>query len=134
MLKDLSLSQQAAGESGMATPLGGHAAAIYRQFVESGNGNTDFSGIIRFLEGMKGLNMGDVILTQRHGRVGVVTIDRPEALNAMNTPVMEGLIAAAAAFDADEDIGCIVITGAGKAFAAGADIKEMADKSFSTCI
>jgi 3-hydroxyisobutyrate dehydrogenase len=53
MLKDLSLSQQAAGESGMATPLGGHAAAIYRQFVESGNGNTDFSGIIRFLEGMK---------------------------------------------------------------------------------
>jgi 3-hydroxyisobutyrate dehydrogenase len=53
MLKDLSLSQQAAGESGMATPLGEHAAAIYRQFVEAGNGNTDFSGIIRFLEGMK---------------------------------------------------------------------------------
>ena len=53
MLKDLSLSQQAAGESGMATPLGEHAAAIYRQFVEAGNGNTDFSGIIRFLEGMR---------------------------------------------------------------------------------
>jgi enoyl-CoA hydratase len=74
--------------------------------------------------------MGDVILTQRHGRVGVITIDRPEALNAINTAVMEGIIAAAAAFDADEDIGCIVITGAGKAFVAGADIKEMADKSF----
>jgi enoyl-CoA hydratase len=74
--------------------------------------------------------MGDVILTQRHGRVGVITIDRPEALNAINTPVMEGLIEAAAEFDADEDIGCIVITGAGKAFVAGADIKEMADKSF----
>jgi len=53
MLKDLSLSQQAASESGMATPLGGHAAAIYSQFVDAGHGNTDFSGIIRFLEEMK---------------------------------------------------------------------------------
>ncbi len=74
--------------------------------------------------------MGDVILTQRHGRVGVITIDRPDALNAVNSEVMEALIAAAAAFDKDEDIGCIVITGSGKAFVAGADIKEMADKSF----
>jgi 3-hydroxyisobutyrate dehydrogenase len=53
MLKDLSLSQQAASESGMATPLGGHAATIYSQFVDAGHGNTDFSGIIRFLEEMK---------------------------------------------------------------------------------
>jgi enoyl-CoA hydratase len=74
--------------------------------------------------------MGDVIVTQRHGRVGVITIDRPDALNAVNGEVMEGLIAAAASFDKDEDIGCIVITGSGKAFIAGADIKEMADKSF----
>jgi enoyl-CoA hydratase len=74
--------------------------------------------------------MGDVILTQRHGRVGVITIDRPDALNAVNAEVMDGLLEAAARFDRDEDIGCIVITGSGKAFVAGADIKEMADKSF----
>lgn len=50
MLKDLALSQQAAAETGMATPLGEHAAALYRAFVETGHGGTDFSGIIRQLE------------------------------------------------------------------------------------
>jgi len=74
--------------------------------------------------------MADVVLTHRKGRVGFVTIDRPQALNAVDTEVMEGLLGAVAAFDRDEDIGCIVLTGAGKAFIAGADIKEMADKSF----
>lgn len=50
MLKDLALSQQAAAETGMTTPLGEHAAALYRTFVEAGHGGTDFSGIIRQLE------------------------------------------------------------------------------------
>jgi 3-hydroxyisobutyrate dehydrogenase len=54
MLKDLSLSQQAADESGMATPMGGRAAAIYREFVEAGNGDVDFSGVIRHLKSMQG--------------------------------------------------------------------------------
>lgn len=63
--------------------------------------------------------------------VGIVTINRPAALNAVNHEVMRGLIDAAARFDADPEIGCILITGAGeKAFVAGADIKEMADKSY----
>jgi enoyl-CoA hydratase len=63
--------------------------------------------------------------------VGIITINRPGALNAINHNVMTGLIEAAAVFDADETIGCILITGAGdKAFVAGADIKEMADKSY----
>jgi enoyl-CoA hydratase len=63
--------------------------------------------------------------------VGIITVNRPEALNAINHAVMEQLIGAAAAFDADDGIGCILITGAGeKAFVAGADIKEMADKSY----
>ena len=74
--------------------------------------------------------MGNVIMTHRQGRIGIVTIDRPDALNAVNSAVMEGLLSAVASFDTDEDIGCIVITGTGKAFIAGADIKEMADKSF----
>ncbi len=75
--------------------------------------------------------MSDVVLSEKRGRVGLVTVNRPEALNAVNTDVMKGLVAAVGAFDADADIGCIVITGAGeKSFVAGADIKEMADKSY----
>ncbi|WP_180899916.1 enoyl-CoA hydratase-related protein [Martelella soudanensis] len=71
------------------------------------------------------------IETSIDGGVGIITINRPEALNAVNHTVMDGLLAAAAGFDADEAIGCIVLTGAGdKAFVAGADIKEMAGKSY----
>jgi len=63
--------------------------------------------------------------------VGIITINRPSALNAINHEVMRDLIEAAANFDADDKVGCILITGAGdKAFIAGADIKEMADKSY----
>ncbi len=72
-----------------------------------------------------------VVETKIEEGVGVVTINRPEALNAINSDVMEGLLQAVAAFDADDAIGCIVLTGAGdKAFVAGADIKEMASKSY----
>ncbi|GIL00448.1 MAG: enoyl-CoA hydratase [Alphaproteobacteria bacterium] len=74
--------------------------------------------------------MSEAILTERRGRVGIITINRPEALNAVNHAVMAGLIEAATAFDADDGIGAIVVTGAGKAFVAGADIKEMADRSY----
>lgn len=76
--------------------------------------------------------MGDVILTETKGRVGIVTVNRPEALNAVNHAVMKSLMEAVSAFDQDDNIGCMVITGAGeKAFVAGADIKEMADKSYT---
>ena len=62
--------------------------------------------------------------------VGIITINRPEALNAVNHKVMDEIISAAEGFDNADDIGCIVITGAGeKAFIAGADIKEMSGKS-----
>lgn len=74
----------------------------------------------------------DTILTSRDGRVATITLNRPEALNALNSQVMAEVTAAAADFDADPGIGAIIITGAGsKAFAAGADIKEMASLSFS---
>ena len=69
------------------------------------------------------------ILTETRGRVGWITLNRPEALNALNSTLVRELAAAASAFDADEGIGCIVLTGSEKAFAAGADIKEMADKT-----
>jgi len=74
--------------------------------------------------------MSEVVLSDKRGRVGLITINRPEALNAINREVMENLISKTAEFDGDKDIGCIVITGTGKAFVAGADIKEMADKTY----
>jgi enoyl-CoA hydratase len=71
----------------------------------------------------------DNILVETRGRVGVIRLNRPAALNALNSAVNDELRTAIAAFEADAGIGCIVLTGSDKAFAAGADIKEMADKS-----
>jgi len=70
------------------------------------------------------------ILVEARGRVGLVTLHRPKALNALNDALMDELGAALLAFDKDEDIGCIVITGSERAFAAGADIGMMAKYSF----
>ena len=70
------------------------------------------------------------ILVETQGRVGVVRLNRPQALNALNRALIEELIQAIDAFEADAGIGCLLITGNDKAFAAGADIKEMADKTF----
>ncbi|MGN6221182.1 MAG: enoyl-CoA hydratase-related protein, partial [Microbacterium sp.] len=69
------------------------------------------------------------ILVDTRGRVGWITLNRPEALNALNTQVCREVVAAASAFDADDAIGAIVVTGSERAFAAGADIKEMESKS-----
>ena len=73
----------------------------------------------------------ETILVTRDDRVGTITLNRPKALNALNTQVMNEVITAAAEFDADPGIGAIVLTGNEKAFAAGADIKEMVDLSFA---
>ncbi len=59
------------------------------------------------------------------GRVALVTLNRPKALNALNGPLMKDLISALNHLDEDPGVGCIVLTGSEKAFAAGADIKEM---------
>ncbi|MFT4220058.1 MAG: enoyl-CoA hydratase [Microbacterium sp.] len=71
----------------------------------------------------------DTIRVGTRGRVGWITLDRPDALNALNSRVMREVVEAAEAFDADPGIGAIVVTGSERAFAAGADIKEMEDKS-----
>ncbi len=71
----------------------------------------------------------DTILVDTRGRVGWITLHRPEALNALNSQVMREVVAAATAFDADPGIGAIVVTGSERAFAAGADIKEMESKT-----
>ncbi len=70
------------------------------------------------------------VLLETRGRVGLVTLNRPRQMNALNDALMDALGAALRAFDADEGIGAIVITGNAKAFAAGADIAAMADWSY----
>ena len=67
----------------------------------------------------------ETILTEQRGAVTLVTLNRPQALNALNSMVLKELIAAFAAYDADPAQHCLVLTGSEKAFAAGADIKEM---------
>ncbi|MFB9930003.1 enoyl-CoA hydratase [Amycolatopsis halotolerans] len=76
--------------------------------------------------------MTETILVDRPAeRVARITLNRPQALNALNRQAMNEITAAAAELDRDPDIGAIVLTGSAKAFAAGADIKEMAPQSFS---
>jgi enoyl-CoA hydratase len=72
----------------------------------------------------------ETISVGHDGRVAVITIDRPEALNALNDQVMREVTAACAELDPDPEVGCILITGSERAFAAGADIKEMQSRSY----
>jgi len=71
----------------------------------------------------------EMILTETRARVGLITLNRPQALNALNNQLMRELMDALEAFDKNDAVGAMVITGNEKAFAAGADIKEMANKS-----
>ena len=71
------------------------------------------------------------ILVETRGRVGLITLHRPNALNALCHDLMLELTHAVEGFDANDDIGCMVLTGSAKAFAAGADIKEMSSKTYA---
>ena len=71
------------------------------------------------------------VIVETRGRAGVIRLNRPQALNALNSALMREMSVAIDGFEADRNIGCIVITGSDRAFAAGADIKEMSDKSFT---
>jgi len=70
------------------------------------------------------------IIVETKGRVGLITLNRPKALNALNPELIKDLVQALDAFETDDEIGAIVLTGSEKAFAAGADILEMKDNSF----
>jgi enoyl-CoA hydratase len=73
----------------------------------------------------------ETILVEQRGAVTLITINRPQALNALNSQILSDLIHAFAAYDADESQRCAVLTGSERAFAAGADIKEMAERGFA---
>src|SRR5690349_10444862 len=75
--------------------------------------------------------MSETIIVESRERVGLIRLNRPQALNALNSALMHDLAQAIDKFETDDSIGCIVITGSDKAFAAGADIKEMAGKTFT---
>lgn len=72
----------------------------------------------------------ETLLVETDGLAGIVTLNRPDALNALNARLCSELAATLEAFEKDANIGCVVLTGAGRAFAAGADIKEMAPRSY----
>ena len=72
----------------------------------------------------------ETIIVETKGKVGIIRLNRPQALNALNAKVNAELTAAIDAFEADDSIGCVMLTGSEKAFAAGADIKEMSAKSY----
>jgi enoyl-CoA hydratase/carnithine racemase len=93
-------------------------------------------GIRCFSSGTSGLKESyDHILVETcsDGGVGIITLNRPKALNALCDALFEDLIHATKALNADENIGCLIVTGSEKAFAAGADISEMANKDFASC-
>jgi enoyl-CoA hydratase len=70
------------------------------------------------------------VIVETRGKVGVVTLNRPQALNALSPELMRELASALDTFEGDDNIGCMVVTGSDKAFAAGADIKAMKEKSY----
>ena len=72
----------------------------------------------------------ETIIVETKGKVGLVTLNRPDVLNALNSTVISELVDALDGFAGDDKIGCVVLTGSEKAFAAGADIKEMQNMSY----
>jgi enoyl-CoA hydratase len=72
----------------------------------------------------------EMIIAETRDHVGLIRLNRPEAMNALNAQLMDELADALAKFDADDHVGAVVITGSDKAFAAGADIREMQEKTF----
>ena len=74
--------------------------------------------------------MPNTIIVATHGKVGLITLNRPQALNALNAELIDEVNAALDAFEAEDNIGCTIITGSEKAFAAGADIKEMQARTY----
>jgi enoyl-CoA hydratase len=86
---------------------------------------------LRWHDGSERLKEYDTILVEQRGAVTLITLNRPQALNALNREVLSELIEAFAAYDSDDRQRCLVLTGSEKAFAAGADIKEMQGQGFA---
>ncbi len=76
----------------------------------------------------------ETLIVETRGAVGLITLNRPQALNALNSTVLKELLQAYEAFHADDAVGAMVLTGSERAFAAGADIKEMQPLEYRRCL
>ena len=106
-----------------ASPASPAQPSIAKTGAEPATGNASSHGPIPALY--------ETILVERRERVGLITLNRPRSLNALNTALSREVVAALRAFDADAHVGAVVIAGSPRAFAAGADIAEMADKTLA---
>lgn len=89
------------------------------------------NGLVRAMSTLPKFEYVNIEQRGDNGRVGLVTLNRPKALNALCSPLMDDLIGALTHFDNDPNVGAMVVTGSEKAFAAGADIKEMQNRTFA---
>jgi len=89
------------------------------------------NGLVRAMSTLPKFEYVNIEQRGDNGRVGLVTLNRPKALNALCSPLMDDLIGALTHFDNDPNVGAMVLTGSEKAFAAGADIKEMQNRTFA---
>src|SRR6266566_8069608 len=113
-----------------AGPKGRRAAAAARSSVSSRAAARP--SIVRYVKNeLYEESMSENIVVESRGRVGLIRLNRPQALNALNSAVIRELAQAIDTFESDDKIGCMVITGSDKAFAAGADVKELTGKAFT---
>jgi enoyl-CoA hydratase/carnithine racemase len=85
---------------------------------------------VRTIYRKRQISLSSLVIAEVKGKVGLITLNRTKALNALCDQLLDDLIVEARKFDTNDDIGAIVITGSEKAFAAGADIKEMSNRNF----
>lgn len=109
------------------------SARICRQFLFNNSSSTKFSAVFSSPRWMSSGNYEYIIVEKKgeKNNVGFIQLNRPKALNALCKGLMSELDQAVQKFEKDDDVGCIVLTGSDRAFAAGADIKEMQTKEFS---
>lgn len=106
------------------------AAIVGRQSAAGCAARASFVSSVRFLSSALKDSYEFVTVEKREGGVGLITLNRPKALNALCDDLFYDLVHAGRALDDDDDVGCMVLTGSTKAFAAGADIAEMKDRTY----
>lgn len=111
--------------------IGNNLAITFRHSLGRVPSVSSVASLRRFSSGLK--PSYEYILAEKRDNVGLITLNRPKALNALCDGLLDDLIHAARVFDKDDNVGSIVITGSEKAFAAGADIKEMSTRNYVEC-
>merc|ERR1711916_211086 len=103
---------------------------LYKASSSLNNGKYLISGVLPRYFSTSNVSNYNMIKVEKKDNIGIITLNRPKALNALCNELMLEVVEATQAFDNDSDVGCMILTGSEKAFAAGADIKEMQELSF----